>query len=221
MEPYYQDDLTTLYCADALANPELWTEGEVLVTDPPYGMGYVSNRSKNGPSKKIVGDEKVTTRDRMLNIWHELDDRKPALVFGTWKIPRPNCRNVIAWIKGNDPGTGDLRLSWGNSWEEVYVIGYGFEGKRVPNHIHVNKYGNTAKARPKHPTPKPVKLMEELLEKCPEEWVIVDPFAGSGATLLAARNLGRKSIGVEIDPDYCEMIVERITGEATSSTLDN
>jgi site-specific DNA-methyltransferase (adenine-specific) len=63
-----------------------------------------------------------------------------------------------------------------------------------------------------HPTPKPIPLMGNLIEKCPDG-VIADPFAGSGATLIAARNLGRKTIGVELEEKYCEIIASRLANQ--------
>lgn len=136
---------------------------------------------------------------------------RPALVFGTWRVARPSStRAMLVWDKGESPGMGDLKMPWGPSHEEVYVLGYGFVGKRGPSVIRVNTLGAQSEARPKHPTPKPVALMEALLVKCPGG-VVADPFAGSGATLLAARNQGRRAIGVEYQEKYCEVIATRLS----------
>lgn len=104
-------------------------------------------------------------------------------------------------------------MPWGLAWEEVYVIGKGFAGSRVPNHIGVPVESPGSMSRPDHPTPKPVSLMESLLSKCPPEWTIIDPFAGSGSTLRAAKNLGRKAIGFEIEEKYCAVIAQRLAQE--------
>lgn len=129
-------------------------------------------------------------------------------------------KNLLIWDKGPDLGMG-VSNPWGLSHEEVYVLGnwpkpepggwarLGGKPSRVPSVIRVDKYNNMATARPDHPTPKPIPLMESLVEKCPPG-VIADPFAGSGATLEAARNLGRKSIGVELEEKYCEIIAKRL-----------
>lgn len=106
---------------------------------------------------------------------------------------------------------GDLSLCWGPCHEEIYVIGKGWTGKRRSNVYSVDGLPSSSKKRPKHPTPKPIPLMVELVQRCPEG-TILDPFMGSGATLLAAKESGRKSIGIEIEEEYCELTANRLRG---------
>ena len=204
-EPYYRDDLVTLYHGDCLEHPEWWTGADVLVTDPPYGIAYSSGRRSHTP---IAGDRDLTSRDDALALWGD----RPALVFGTWKRPRPSgTRQMIVWDKRGGAGfSGDLNMPWADITEEIYVLGNGWVGGRVPAIYSIPTIPTQSSKRPDHPTPKPVGLMESLIEKCPPG-LIADPFAGSGSTLIAARNLGRKVIGVELEEKYCELIVKRLS----------
>ena len=210
-KPYYQDELVTLYHGDCLELAAEWTfPGDVLVTDPPYGVSYVSGWVKGKNEKPIAGDNNSDVRDAVLRAW----GTKPALVFGRWDIARPlMTRHRLIWSKELGPGMGDLSMPWGHGEEEIYVLGQGFTGPRESNVIRAKGYGAQAAARPNHPTPKPVALMEHLIGKAPVG-VIADPFAGSGATLVAARNLGRRSLGVELEERYCEMIAKRLQQQA-------
>ena len=141
---------------------------------------------------------------------------KPALVFGRWSEPRPAAvRARLIWDKGEWPEMGDLKFPWGPSDEEVYVLGDGWQGKREGAVVRANRLGGSASAD--HPTPKPIALMERLIAKCPPG-IIADPFAGSGSTLVAARNLGRKAIGVELEERYCEIIAKRLAQDVLDFT---
>ena len=108
---------------------------------------------------------------------------------------------------------GDLSIPWKPNTEEIYVLGSGFTGRRTGSVIKslaiAGTVGQAGKGTRHHPTQKPVSLMESLITKCPPG-IIADPFAGSGSTLIAARNLGRKAIGVELDERYCEVIAKRL-----------
>lgn len=196
----------TLYHGDCLELTD-WVNADVLVTDPPYGMAYKSHRNKTGRANKaIVGDSSLNVRDQALSLWSE----KPGLVFGTWKQPRPaNVKQLIVWDKRGGAGfSGDFNMPWADITEEIYVLGSGWQGRRRPAIYSIPTLPSMN--RPDHPTPKPVTLMEELMDYCQPEWVIADPFAGSGSTLLAAQNRGRKVIGIEIDEQYCELIATRL-----------
>ena len=201
MSLYYQDPFVTLFHGDCLTDHREWLDADVLVTDPPYGVSYKSGWVKE--DRTIAGDATPEVRDKALEAWGD----RPAIMFGAWDIPRPAAtRARLIWSKGEDPGMGDLKFPWGKSDEEIYIIGKGFAGKRGPNVLVHNK--PPVSNREAHPTPKPVPLMERLIEKCPAG-VIADPFAGSGATLVAAKNLGRRVIGVELEEKYCEIIAKR------------
>jgi len=203
MSLYYQDDYVTLYHGDCLTEHREWLAADVLVTDPPYGMAYESGWVKGRGSQAIAGDGTTEIRDSVLAAWGE----RPGIAFGKWNVERPaNVRARLIWSKGDDPGMGDLKFPWGNSEEEIYIFGKGFTGKRGPNVLVHNK--PPVSNRDAHPTPKPVPLMERLIEKCPPG-AIADPFAGSGATLVAAKNLGRHVVGVELEERYCEIIAKR------------
>lgn len=207
MSLYYQDDYVTLYHGDCLTEHREWLEADVLVTDPPYGMAYESGWVRGRTRRPIAGDSDTQVRDAALVAWGD----RPAILFGKWSVARPaKVRARLIWSKGDDPGMGDLTFPWGNSDEEIYIIGKGFSGKRGPNVLVHNK--PPVSNRDAHPTPKPVPLMESLIEKCPPG-VIADPFAGSGSTLVAAKNLGLKSIGAELDERYCEIAARRCQQE--------
>lgn len=209
MAVYYQDANVTLYHGDCL-EIDAWLKADVLVTDPPYGMAYESNFNRDRRNAKVgrsvVGDATTKARDDVLAAW-----KGPALIFGRWDGDRPKGTHTrLVWDKGATVGLGNLSIPWGRSDEEVYVIGDGFSGKREGSVLRVQMLMSADRERPDHPTPKPIPLMERLLEKCPAAWVIADPFSGSGSTLIAARNLGRKSIGVELEERYCEIIARRL-----------
>ena len=212
MTLYYQDEHVTLYHGDCLTEHREWLDADVLVTDPPYGMSYSGFGGRKGePSRtrgkhNIAGDSTTKSRDDVLDAWGS----GPAIVFGKWTEPRPtNVKARLIWDKRPCGFIGDIKMPWGSTEEEIYVLGQGFVGKRSSNILAHPVFNSMATSRPDHPTPKPVPLMEQLISKCPAG-VIADPFAGSGATLIAARNLGRKSIGVELEEKYCEIIAKRL-----------
>jgi len=207
--PYYVDDLVTLYHGDCLEITE-WLAADVLVTDPPYGMGYyLHSRAGKNAKVEVAGDHDTSTRDAALSVW----GKRPALVFGSWRNEKPKCDQVLIWDKGDEAALGHPVFF--SAFEEIYVIGSGWSGPRRANVIRANGLarGGSERKGYGHPTPKPTGLMELLVSYTPPG-VIADPFAGSGATLVAARNLGRQSIGVELEERYCELIAKRLSQQA-------
>ena len=205
MSVYYQDENITLYHGDC-REITAWLDADVLVTDPPYGIDYQSGRRRDTLAASIVGDKDTTARDDVLAAWGD----RPAVVFGTWRIPRPEgTRARLIWDTKGALGMGDLTIPWKPSDQEIYVLGSGFSGRRDTNVLTCAPVQSMAKNGRQHPHEKPVPLLERLLVKCPPG-VVADPFAGSGSTLRAAANLGRKAIGVELDERYCEIIAKSL-----------
>ena len=212
MAIYYQDDHVTLYHGDSLTEHREWLDADVLVTDPPYGIDWPQNAmhySKDVKATKSVvqGDRDLIGRDTALELW----GHKPAIVFGVWRKERPkDVQHRLIWHKKN-ARAGMCAAPWVSSDEEIYILGKGFTGKPFGT-VYVTSEARSGTSglsvTTGHPTPKPVGLMERLIEKCPPG-IIADPFAGSGSTLMAAKNLGRKVIGVELEERYCEIIAKR------------
>jgi site-specific DNA-methyltransferase (adenine-specific) len=212
MSIYYQDDLVTLYHGDCLELTD-WVNCDVLVTDPPYGIALKVRKGGYGTGNEtmvhnaIANDADAIVRDSVLALW----GKKPAVVFGSWKIERPvDTKQMLIWHKkGQAPGP--LNAPFMTQHEEVYILGSGFRPSSPPlmSVIATNEARSVEVAKIGHPTPKPVGLMELLIDRCPEG-VIADPFAGSGATIIAARNKGRKVVGVELEERYCELIANRL-----------
>lgn len=212
LKPAYDDGTVTLYHGDCLAHPELWAGEAVvgaMVTDPPYGIDYNSGHEGRLP-RSIAGDKDTLTRDNAIALWGD----RPALVFGTWRIPRPaDTRMLLVWDTKGALGMGDLTLPWKPAHQEIYVLGRGFSGRRDTDVLCYAPVQAKAAHGRVHPHQKPVSLMHDLIAKCPPG-VIVDPFAGSGSTLRAAKDLGRRAIGFELDADYVETAIGRLAQEA-------
>lgn len=216
MTPYYDHGGVTIYHADAREVMADLT-ADVLITDPPYGVCF-SHRLQNEPA--ITGEQKmnrasdrqltdahVAVRNEVLRQW----GTRPALVFGSWRAPRPPATLLrLVWDKGQI-GMGGFG-PWRPADEEIYVLGKGWlDGDR--NTPTVIRCAPEPTAHRNHPTPKPLSLMKRCVSWCPPDWTILDPFMGSGTTLRAAKDLGRRAIGVEIEERYCEVAAKRLGQE--------
>ena len=207
-KPFYEDGSVTIYhgdCRELLPH----VEADVLVTDPPYGLTHTQggfNGARTGRS--ILNDESTEVRDDLLNAWGS----GPALVFGSPLLPPSRTRQVLVWQKG--PAAGLIGAAWGwrRDWEAIFVLGdwpartdHKSSVFTFPAARHEAKvYG--------HSHTKPFSLMLNLIERCPVG-VVFDPFMGSGTTVKAAKDSGRKAVGIEIEERYCEIAAERCSQE--------
>lgn len=217
MKPYYEDEFCTIYhgdCRDVL----LQMDAGVLVTDPPYGIRYTpamgGNQTKSSQTAVaycIVNDGDSSVRDEVLKLWGD----RPAMVFGNWRVSRPPLtKHRLIWHKGG-MAPGPTNFPFMSNDEEIYVWGDGFISTSPPlrSVLRTDEARSIEVARIGHPTPKPVDLMRLLINRCEPNLTILDPFMGSGSTLRAAKDLGRKAIGIEIEKRYCEIAAKRLQQE--------
>ena len=214
MSLYYQDEHVTLYHGDCLTEHGEWLDADVLVTDPPYGRNWRQgdkNTARGLASDKhdgIANDKDTTVRDEALKRW----GASPAVVFGDLLIPPPaGTKHVLIYDKGTAAGFAGAIGGYRRNAEAIYLMGKhgsGLGGRSAIVGTAAGHPGAEAK-KTGHPHTKPTDLMEALILSSPGG-IIADPFAGSGSTLVAARNLGRKAIGVELEEKYCEIIAKRL-----------
>lgn len=196
----------TLYCGDCLEILPTLGRVDAVVTDPPYGIGHASNRGASWQGRQIANDCDVSVRDLVCDWCNDLD--LPYAVFGKWTRPKPPCRACLIWDKGI-AGSGDLSIPWKPNTEEIYINGAGWSGHRGSSILTGPQMLTWETAGRSHPHEKPVWLLAELVRKAPKG-TILDPFMGSGTTGVAALQLGRKFIGIEIDESYFSIACKRI-----------
>jgi site-specific DNA-methyltransferase (adenine-specific) len=213
--PYYQDDFATIYhgdCREVL--PSLLFE--VIVTDPPYGVSEPGDRRSRGRGNAAECNDfpDVYGDDKPFDPQWLLDFGRPTVLFGANHFCErvPSASRWLVWDKldglqgSRDIGfndNADAELAWTNLGGPVRLFGHRWKGM-----LKSSERGH----RRVHPTQKPVPLMSWVLRQCPEGRV-ADPFMGSGTTLRAAKDLGRHSIGIEIEERYCEIAAKRLAQE--------
>lgn len=216
MSAYYSDDQVAVYHGDCL-EVDAWLEADVLVTDPPYGIGWKQGKTRKSRKQDgITNDADTAQRDRVLEVWRD----KLGVVFGSPLVPAPaGAVQALVYQKPHDAGIFGARAGFRRDWELIYLTGpwpckpptrSGILKTKAPSVVSLvaSRYPNDTGAG--HPHTKPLDVMEELISAC-HPGVVADPFAGAGSTLIAARNLGRKAIGVEIEERYCELIAKRLS----------
>jgi DNA modification methylase len=211
MKAYFSDDTVTLYHGDCREVTN-WLAADILVTDPPYGIGWkrgVKQGRGDAGHSGIQGDSDTSTRDAALSLW----GKRPGVVFGSFYAPQPtNVRHILVYRKPPDSGVVGSTTGYRRDVEPVFLVGpWPKRPAAWSSVVASNALGAGHLAgRYGHPHAKPVDVLEALIATCPPG-VIADPFAGSGSTLVAARNQGRRAIGIEMEERYCELIAKRLS----------
>lgn len=200
MTPYYQHEGISIYhaeCSDLISN---WNQFDLLLTDPPYGLGGICKGGTSGGWAKRTAQDVIRDRwdyeptpKEILDLCRSICDN--CVIWGGNYFELPLSRGWLVWNKPErEFSMSEAELAWTNRDAVIRVID-------LPR----SDYGR------KHPTQKPLKLMSWCLALFPDAQTILDPFMGSGTTLLAAKQRGLIAVGIESEEEYCEMAALRLS----------
>jgi len=203
-----------LILGDCLEVMPLLGKVDAVLTDPPYGIGesLKSDKARGRASTKTRMGTTCPFKEYGVSEW----DAKPAtaehmalmrglsehqIIFGGNYFEGLGPTSCwLVWDKQNTGDFADCELAWTNLTKAVRRIYWRWNG--------MIRKGNDVR---EHPTQKPVGVMEWCINHLPDNAeTILDPFMGSGTTLVACAKLGRKGIGIELDPDYFEIACKRV-----------
>lgn len=210
--PYYDHDGITIYHGDCRELLPLIGPVDLVLTDPPYGIALNTDNSRfSGGTKGNIakrGNGIGSADGRPIRGDAGPFDPSFLAGVGRWqvvwgwnnfpdKLPAGAC---LVWLKRYDEAFGsflsDAETAWMSKGHGVYCR------RDLSNNAIANERV--------HPTQKPVSLMRWCIDFFPQAQTILDPYMGSGTTLRAAKDLGRKAIGIEIEERYCEVAAKRL-----------
>jgi site-specific DNA-methyltransferase (adenine-specific) len=203
MKPYYSDSQCQIFLGDCREILPTLPKVDLCLTDPPYGIGAGRmNFGFSGTSRmeKSDWDEEAPPRWVLEML---ISRASQSVVWGMNYFELPATRNFLVWNKGEGFKGRDFaecELAW-CSWDA---------SARVLTYNPLAKGDYRGK---QHPTQKPVTLLLWCIGLAGNPQTIIDPFLGSGSTLVAAKQLGRKAIGIELEEKYCEIAARRLQQE--------
>ncbi len=209
--------LNQIVCGDCLEIMADWRDKcvDLVLTDPPYGIGWKRslNRARNSKAHAgIKGDKDTFIRDAALAFF----PKTPAIVFGSFYAPFPQrLKQVLVWKKPPDAGLVGATTGYRRDVEPVFLVGpWPHRIVAWSGLLRSLKGMSATAAETGHPHTKPLDLVIELLGRTDGD-LILDPFCGSGTTCVAAKMLGRKYIGIDINEKYCDIARLRLAAVET------
>lgn len=188
-------------CRDVLPTLE---KVDAVVTDPPYGIG-ITKSNRLAVSRGMGGkswDDETPHADFITQM---IEHGKQTIIWGGNYFRLPETRCVLVWDKQNDERDfADLEMAWTNIDAVARIFRMrpqGMDGGKV------------------HPTQKPIRLMKWCISKLDDPKTILDPFGGSGSTIVAAVMMGIDAIYIERDPEYFAIACERIDNAQRQADL--
>lgn len=235
MTPYYQDDAVTLYLGDCREVIPALAEIPLVVTDPPYASGARrdAERQVRGSMLRAMEDADWFSHDAMTawgfswflrsvftdlrprltegaHLYSFIDWRQTPNLYGMLEATGYRVNQCLVWAK---PHYG-MGTYWRNQHENIVFASNGMPApmldRGMGSVLHAASVSPDSRI---HPTEKPVALCAAIIVAVPGE-VVFDPFAGGGSVLVAAKSIGRRAIGVEIEERYCEIAARRLAQES-------
>lgn len=215
MQPYYQDESVTLYHGDCREVMPFVGRFDLLLTDPPYGIGEARGKNKSRSKLAVAKDygnsswDDAPPPDWVLSQARDLCDWQ--IIFGGNYFSLPPASCWLVWDKDNGASDfADCELAWTNLNRAVRRLVYRWAGM-------LQQPGAKRELRD-HPTQKPEPVMAWAMSQAPDSVAsVLDPFAGSGTTLVAAKRLGLKAVGVEREERYCQVAASRLSQGALTA----
>lgn len=203
-KPYFQDSAVTIYHGDCRVLVPQLGRFDLLLTDPPYGInrdGMKQSTSSHGGRKAYefkAWDDSAPTTDTFAALLACADNH---VIWGANYFPQalPPSMGWLVWDKGQDICSSDCELAFTSRDGALRRI--------VMNRVELAKDGAV------HPTQKPLALLNWCLSFYPEAKTVIDPYAGSGTTGRACKDLGKRCVLIEREESYCEIAAKRMGQE--------
>lgn len=205
MRPYYEQDGITIYHGDCREVLAALSQADLLLTDPPYGIFLAEVR--NGFMAQRGGQDAAqwdaAPSAELLNLVLGFGKHSIVWGFGYFADVLGKCVAPLVWDKQTGANYfADGELAWTSFTSGTL---------RIFRHQWCGAFKASERGEQFHPTQKPVALMQWCMERAPARIAtVVDPFMGSGSVLVAARNTGRRAVGIEIEERYCEIAARRL-----------
>jgi DNA modification methylase len=192
MKPYYEHAGITIYHGDCLEVMSRLQEVDLVLTDPPYGVGY-AEWDNSVPDMKWLDMARILSKLVILTPGNG----------SQYLYPKPDW--TACWFR---PGSVQRAANGGFShWEPLLIYG------KNPLPFDAKEFNpQTGQANSGHPCTKPLSVWKWIMSNCPGISVL-DPYMGSGTTCVAAKDLGRNAVGIEIEEKYCEIAAKRLSQE--------
>ena len=210
-KPYYEDEARgiVIYHADCREILPHLPKVDLLLTDPPYGIVADKPRSNTGKNGHIRQRSypKTCWDSKPVDLWLLLEAIKlseEAIIWGGNYFGLPGTSGWLVWDKDNGTNSyADCELAWTNIPMAVRRFLWKWHGFLQDK--------AAAKEDRFHPTQKPLQVMLWALSLSNKAETVLDPFMGSGTTLVACKQLGRRCIGIELEEKYCEIAARRLS----------